>query len=187
MAFGELIVRRWTLRGMCVERLRRTKSERSHLLRHGLTVFAGAAFLLQAGNGPSPADEVVDLMQQVPLGGSMIAMGAAMDDVATIVYGVLLIKQAKQRLNTIKFNGGNDPLYGTVNALGANPSNTVSVLALGTSSQPTVAGWGDTDAGTFHSIQWTLAGGTQDIGTLLGTAGNSIGFGVSDDGSTIVG
>jgi probable HAF family extracellular repeat protein len=74
-----------------------------------------------------------------------------------------------------------------VTALGTTADNTVSVLAMGLGSEVTAAGWGDTDAGTFHGIQWTLSGGIQDLGTLLGSAGNSVAFGISDNGSTIVG
>ena len=78
-------------------------------------------------------------------------------------------------------------LYGTILHLGTNPGNTITVLAAGFGSQFTAAGWSDTDAGTFHSFQWTLSAGTLDLGTLLGAAGNSIAFGISDDASTIVG
>jgi probable HAF family extracellular repeat protein len=78
-------------------------------------------------------------------------------------------------------------LYGTIAHLGTNPGNTITVLAAGFGSQFTAAGWSDTDAGTLHSFQWTLSGGTLDLGTLLGSAGNSIAFGMSDDASTIVG
>jgi probable HAF family extracellular repeat protein len=78
-------------------------------------------------------------------------------------------------------------LYGTIAHLGTNAGNTITVLAAGFGSQFTAAGWSDTDAGTLHSFQWTLSGGTLDLGTLLGAAGNSIAFGISDDASTIVG
>jgi probable HAF family extracellular repeat protein len=71
--------------------------------------------------------------------------------------------------------------------LGTTAGNTVSVLAIGFGSEVTAAGWGDTDAGTLHAIRWTLSGGTQDLGTLLGSAGNTFAYGMSDDASTIVG
>jgi probable HAF family extracellular repeat protein len=82
---------------------------------------------------------------------------------------------------------GPDTFYGIVSHLGTNLGNTVTVLAAGFGSEFTAAGWSDNDAGTFHALRWTLSGGTQDLGTLLGAAGNSVAFGISDDGSTIVG
>jgi probable HAF family extracellular repeat protein len=97
-------------------------------------------------------------------------------------------KKAQQAIDSIQLDPfGSDPLYGTVKALGSNQSNTVTVLGMGGGSEVTAAGWGDTDAGTFHAIRWTLSGGTQDLGTLLGAAGNSIAFSASGDSSTVVG
>jgi probable HAF family extracellular repeat protein len=83
--------------------------------------------------------------------------------------------------------GCGDPFYGAVSHLGNNPGNTVTVLGADIGTAFTAIGWSDTDADTFHAIQWTLAAGTQDLGTLLGSAGNSVAFGVSYDVSTVVG
>jgi probable HAF family extracellular repeat protein len=93
-----------------------------------------------------------------------------------------------QQVETCALPGcGGGPFYGTVSHLGTNAGNTITVLASDFGTAFTAIGWGDTDADTFHAISWTLAGGTQDLGTLLGSAGLSIGFGVSYDASTVVG
>jgi probable HAF family extracellular repeat protein len=169
-----------------IAKRRQLGSQRKRSFRVG-SMILGAAIFSQIMTGQPRADQIYDLNVQEQVGGGMVIMGLNMDDTASIVVGVLLIKHAEQQLQILKLKGGNDPLYGTVKALGTNQGNTVSALALGTSSQVTAAGWGDTDAGTFHGIQWTLSGGTQDLGTLLGSAGNSVAFGISDDGSAIAG
>jgi probable HAF family extracellular repeat protein len=93
-----------------------------------------------------------------------------------------------QQVDTCALPGCGAPsFFGTVSHLGTNAGNTITVLAADAGTAFTAIGWSDTDADTFHAMSWTLAGGTQDLGTLLGSAGNSMAFGVSHDGSTVVG
>jgi probable HAF family extracellular repeat protein len=81
-----------------------------------------------------------------------------------------------------------DPLYGSITPLGTNPINQAIGSAIAFGSEATVAGYSDTDAGSRHAFQWTLSGGTVDIGTLPGPAtGGSDAYGISDDASAIVG
>ena len=90
--------------------------------------------------------------------------------------------------------GGVDPPYGTIPPLGSNPINEATGAAFAFGAVPTAAGYSFIDANggsCCHAFQWTLAGGTVDIGTLpsTGTAapGASHGYGISDDASVIVG
>jgi probable HAF family extracellular repeat protein len=82
-----------------------------------------------------------------------------------------------------------DPVIATIAPLGTNPINSVFVHGgAASSSDVFLVGSSDLDAGTFHAVRWALSDGvTRDLGTLLGSAGNSIAFGMSDDASTIIG
>jgi probable HAF family extracellular repeat protein len=42
-------------------------------------------------------------------------------------------------------------------------------------------------AGPSRAFRWTQSGGTQDLGSLAGSTGNSVAFGISDDGAVVVG
>src|SRR5579884_1146460 len=101
-----------------------------------------------------------------------------------------VLRQIKARLQQIQkqIRQGKDPLYGTVAPLGTNAGNTVGVNAIGFGSELIAAGTSDIDAGNSHAIRWTLSGGTQDLGALGGCCGGgSTAYGISGDGSTIVG
>ncbi len=50
-----------------------------------------------------------------------------------------------------------------------------------------IVGHSQTSTGATHAFRWTAGGGMVDLGTGLGPAGNSAAFGVSGDGSIVVG
>jgi probable HAF family extracellular repeat protein len=172
-----------------IARRQRAPSPLRRSLQFSAAAFLGAAVIVQITTGQSRADQIENLQEE------LAQANLAFD--LTLSFGALplpmifrqanKVKDIEQRIFEAKRDGGDDPLYGTVTALGTTAGNTVSVMAIGFGSEVTAAGWGDTDAGTLHAIRWTLSGGTQDLGTLLGSAGNTFAYGMSDDASTIVG
>jgi probable HAF family extracellular repeat protein len=84
-----------------------------------------------------------------------------------------------------------DPLYGTINALGANGNNTLSANAISVyDGIPVAVGASQLDSGGPHAFKWTLATGTVDLGVLTingmqATASNALN--ISADTSVIVG
>jgi probable HAF family extracellular repeat protein len=80
---------------------------------------------------------------------------------------------------------GNPINLGTLDPGNANAfSNATDVSDDGRS----VAGFSDfNNGGTQHAFKWTQSGGIVDLGAGNGAAGFSRGFGISGDGSTIVG
>ncbi|MBK9081970.1 MAG: hypothetical protein IPL88_07815 [Rhizobiales bacterium] len=75
---------------------------------------------------------------------------------------------------------GRDSLSGSSSALGVNADGTV-VTGIST-TPPDESGWQ-----RLHGFYWTQAGGMEDLGTLTGPSGYSMGKALSADGSVVAG
>ncbi len=162
-------------------------------LRFGAAVLLGAAALIQTATVKATAASLQEEEGQDPEDQTVAFNLLSPNDKVRFLLALPFVwtpglKQLTEQIEEIEVREGmRDPTYGTVHALGTTADNSVHVFGLGMGSEITATGWSDTDAGPFHAIRWTLSGGTQDLGTLLGAAGNSIAFGISGDDATIVG
>src|SRR6266852_5690925 len=96
-----------------IAKRRQLESRRKRSFRVG-SMILGAAIFIQIKTGQPRADQMESLNVQGQVGVGLVVMGLNMEDTASIVVGVLLIKHAEQQIKIIELKGGNDPLYGTV-------------------------------------------------------------------------